>query len=101
LGYRPLAFTSSTEALAAFRENPAEIDLVLTDLTMPDITGVELARQVYALRPGLPLVITSGHLQTDDADQARALGVRCFVEKPFMLSTLAETFHHALHPDPN
>ena len=101
LGYRPLAFTSSTEALAAFRENPAKIDLVLTDLTMPNISGVEFARQVYALRPGMPLVITSGHMQSDDADQARALGVRCFVEKPFMLGTLAETFHQALHPDPS
>jgi PAS domain S-box-containing protein len=98
LGYRPLAFTNSLQALAAFRENPQEIDLVLTDLTMPDLSGVELARQVFALRPGLPLVITSGHMQADDADQARALGVRYFVEKPFMLNTLAETFHRALHP---
>jgi PAS domain S-box-containing protein len=98
LGYRPLVFTSSTEALAAFREDPAGIDLVLTDSTMPDITGVELARQVYALRPGLPLVITSGHMQTDDADQAREFGVHYFVEKPFMLGPLAETFHQALHP---
>jgi hypothetical protein len=40
-------------------------------------------------------------MQADDADQARALGVRCFVEKPFMLGTLAETFHQALHPDPS
>jgi len=98
LGYRPLAFTSATEALAAFREDPAGIDLVLTDSTMPDITGVELARQVYALRPGLPLVITSGHLRTDDIDQAREFGVHCFVEKPFSLSTLAETLQRALHP---
>jgi PAS domain S-box-containing protein len=98
LGYRPLAFTSAMDALAAFRANPDEIDLVLTDMTMPNISGVELARQVYALRPGLPLVITSGHMQAEDADQARALGVRCFVEKPFMLSTLAETFYQALHP---
>jgi CheY-like chemotaxis protein len=98
LGYRPVAFTSATEALAAFREDPAGIDLVLTDLIMPDLTGVELARHVYALRPELPLVITSGHLRADDADQARKLGVRCFVEKPFSLSTLAETFHQALHP---
>jgi PAS domain S-box-containing protein len=98
LGYRPLAFTSSTEALAAYRADPAGIDLVLTDSTMPDITGVELARQVYALRPGLPLVITSGHLRTDDVDQARQFGVHCFVEKPFSLSTLAETLHQALHP---
>ena len=98
LGYRPLVFTSSTEALAAFRENPAEIDLVLTDLTMPGITGVELARQVHALRPGLPLVIASGHLQTDDANQARALGVRHFVEKPFSLGALAENVYEALRP---
>jgi PAS domain S-box-containing protein len=98
LGYRPFAFTNAKEALAAFRAKPAEFDLVLTDLTMPDLTGVEFARQVYALRPGLPLVITSGHMQTDEATQARALGVRSFVEKPFALATLAETFHRALHP---
>ena len=98
LGYRPLVFTSPTEALAAFRENSAEIDLVLTDLTMPEITGIELARQVYALRPGLPLVIASGHLQADDANQARALGVRHFVEKPFSLGALAENVHQALLP---
>jgi CheY-like chemotaxis protein len=98
LGYRPLAFANSLEALAAFRENPAEFDLVLTDLTMPDITGVELARQVHALRPELPLVIISGHMRTHDADQARSLGVRWFVEKPFSLSALAETFHQALPP---
>jgi DNA-binding NtrC family response regulator len=53
---------------------------------------------VYALRPGLPLVITSGHLQMHDADQARSLGVRWFVEKPFSVSALAEVFQQALHP---
>jgi DNA-binding NtrC family response regulator len=50
------------------------------------------------LRPGLPLVITSGHLQADDANQARALGVSHFVEKPFSLGALAENVHQALRP---
>ncbi len=96
LGYRPHAFTSPRGALTAFRSDPASYDLVLSDLTMPGMTGVDLACQLAAARPGLPLIITTGYLRSADAERARQLGVHFFLEKPFTLTSLATAVSDAL-----
>jgi len=60
LGYEVIGRTSSIEALEAFRENPGKFDLVVTDMTMPNMTGMELARKVFAIRPDIPIILGSG-----------------------------------------
>ena len=60
LGYEPVGFDSSVAALQAFRAEPQRFDLVLTDQTMPDLSGVDLAREIRRVRPELPVVLMSG-----------------------------------------
>jgi PAS domain S-box-containing protein len=101
LGYRTIPYTDARRALDHVLQDPHAFDLVLTDLTMPGVTGVELARQAKAVRPGLPVVITTGFMRAREIDSARALGVVEFLEKPFVLSALAECLFRALHPPVN
>ena len=96
LGYLPQVFTQPQAALEAFRQQPQAYDLVITDLTMPGLTGVDLACQLTLIRPGLPLLVTTGYLRQTDVDAARRFGVNYFLEKPFTLATLANAVHDAL-----
>lgn len=89
LGYQPRGFTSPVESLTAFLAAPGDIDILFTDLTMPGMTGAELAREVLARRPGLPVVLASGYAGALGPDALGAAGVREVVPKPFDLETLA------------
>ena len=82
LGYQVTVTTSSTEALALFRSDPHQFDLVITDVTMPEITGVELAREILSLRADIPIIMCTGFSHLVDADAAKAAGVRAFTMKP-------------------
>jgi two-component system cell cycle sensor histidine kinase/response regulator CckA len=81
-GYRVTMRTSSAEALALVRDDPAQFDLLLTDQTMPQLTGMQLAGAVHALRPDLPIILTSGFAEVPGAAERRALGVRELLLKP-------------------
>src|SRR5207302_1043381 len=70
VGYEPVGFSSSTQALQRFRADPARFDVVLTDEAMPDLTGAELAREIRRIRPDMPVVLMSGHGGTQLADRA-------------------------------
>ncbi|MFZ5761639.1 MAG: ATP-binding protein [Thermodesulfobacteriota bacterium] len=96
LGYRVTATASSSEALALFTAQPAAFDLVVTDQSMPHITGVELARQLLALRPGLPVVLCTGFSETVSEEQAKAMGIRGYAMKPLSVNDLAAACRHAL-----
>ena len=74
LGYEPVGFDSSVAALQAFRTEPKRFDLVLTDETMPDLTGTELAREIRLLRPDISIILASGYsgLQMSERAQAAA-----------------------------
>jgi len=96
LGYQVEAFSSSREALEAFRQDPQEFDLALTDLTMPGLTGVDLGREFLALRPDLPVILATGFSEQMDAPKAKELGFQAYVAKPFVLSDLARTLREAL-----
>jgi signal transduction histidine kinase len=89
LGYRVTGFTRPRQALAALREDPMRFDLLLTDLSMPEMSGTELAREALAIQPGLPIAITTGLVTPDLLDNAEALGVREFLTKPTSLQDLA------------
>ncbi len=98
LGCRVTAFTSSTAALKAFLQAPFSFDAVLTDQTMPTLTGLELARQMRECRPDLPIILTTGYSTAPYEEQAKAAGIRAFLMKPISLEELGKTFRAALSP---
>lgn len=83
------AFTDTAEALDAFRSRPADWDAVVTDLAMPGISGLDLAREIQQVRPGLPILLCSGNLGMIDAAQAERVGIRCILPKPYEVEDLA------------
>ncbi|MDF1554185.1 MAG: ATP-binding protein [Deferrisomatales bacterium] len=89
LGYRVTATTSSLEALELFRADPGGFDCVITDQTLPRITGAELVTRLLRLRPDLPVVLCTGHSDLIDEGGARELGAREFLHKPLELKRLA------------
>lgn len=84
MGYQVRCFSSPIEALEAIRKNPQEVDLVLTDYNMPETSGVELTRELVALRPGLPVIISSGFVDEEVQQQAIAAGSAGIVAKERM-----------------
>ena len=84
LGYTVTICTSAPEALALFRAAPERFDLVITDHTMPTMTGATLAQEIRCLRPELPVIVCSGFSHTMNADKAQALGLDAFLLKPFL-----------------
>jgi CheY-like chemotaxis protein len=81
-GYRVTMRTSSREALALFQAEPQPCDVLLTDQTMPELTGLQLAEAVHAMRPALPIVLTTGFADVPDVGRRRALGIREVLMKP-------------------
>jgi len=90
LGFVPLSFESPVEALKAFKEFPAGICAVISDLTMPEMNGVELAERILALRPDIPILIASGYLPPDTRERFRTLGVASVIGKPFELKEITD-----------
>jgi PAS domain S-box-containing protein len=98
LNYLVDSHTAPADALAAVLANPGDYDLVLSDLTMPGMTGVELARQISHLRPDLPIILITGYSATLTLEKVRALGVREILLKPLTLHALGEAIHRTLTP---
>ncbi|HHO75617.1 MAG TPA: PAS domain S-box protein, partial [Deltaproteobacteria bacterium] len=98
MGYRVSTASASTTALEVFNRDPAQFDLVITDQTMPDMTGDKLASRMLLLRPDLPIILMTGHSETITAHKAKDLGIGCFMEKPFNRSEIGKAIHEALHP---
>ncbi len=96
LGYDVTAKTSSLEALEVFRRQPLAFDLVITDMTMPGLTGKDLAGALLAIRPELPIILCTGYSEFVDAQQIETLGIRAFIHKPYSIAGLAEVVHQAL-----
>jgi CheY-like chemotaxis protein/anti-sigma regulatory factor (Ser/Thr protein kinase) len=97
LGYEPLGFESSVAALQAFRARPNRFDLVLTDETMPDLTGTELAHEIRQLRPEVAIILMSGHSDARLSERAQAAGVFDVLRKPLVRRDIAEPVYRALH----
>jgi signal transduction histidine kinase/ActR/RegA family two-component response regulator len=96
LGYRVISATRSTEALALFRLNPSAFDVVVTDQTMPELTGVELAKEILALRADMPIIMCTGFSHVVDDGFARAAGIRAFLMKPLSKKEIAQTIRGVL-----
>jgi PAS domain S-box-containing protein len=96
LGYRVRACTSSVDALNLFRSEPHGFDLIITDYTMPQMTGVDLARQMLLIRPDVPIILCTGYSEKINEVIARETGVREFVMKPFSMRGIATVIRRTL-----
>ena len=96
LGYRVTARSSSIEALEAFGADPGRFDLVVTDMTMPQMTGAALAQEILKLRPGMPIILCTGYSERIQEDSAKAMGIREFLLKPVILRDFAAAIRRAL-----
>jgi PAS domain S-box-containing protein len=100
LGYRVTAKKNSVEALEKFKTDPHGFDILITDQTMPAMTGFDLAKQVMDIRPDIPVILCTGHSDKVTKEMARDAGIREFVMKPMTIQTLAETVRSALNSQP-
>ena len=96
LGYDVTERTSSIEALLAFRANPNKFDLVITDMTMPNMTGVRLAQKLLEIRSDIPVIICTGFSTKVDDAKAKEYGIRGFVMKPVVMGDLAKKLREVL-----
>ncbi len=95
-GYDVITSASSREALALFSADPHSIDLVVTDQTMPGLTGAQLAQEFRRLRSDIPIILCTGFSRLINAEKAQALGFDAFCMKPLTARELAVTIHQVL-----
>ncbi len=96
LGYEPVGFTSSAAALTALRAEPERFDAVLSDESMPGMTGSELVREIRAVRPSIPVVMMSGFVSVALQARARQLGVSEVIAKPLVEREIGRSLAMAL-----
>jgi len=95
-GYRVEAKGNPVEALEMVRSEPDRFDLVITDMTMPKMTGDKLSKEILGIRPDMPILLCSGYSDRIDADRAAALGIRKYIEKPLDMSDFVVTIRKVL-----
>jgi CheY-like chemotaxis protein len=96
LGYRLTTCTSSVEALELFRQSSQNFDLVITDMTMPQMTGDLLARKLISIRPEIPIIVCTGYSDRIDTDIANEIGIRELVMKPVVMKDIANRIRRIL-----
>ena len=96
LGYSVSFRTSSVEALEAFKAKPDKYDVVITDQTMPHLTGQMMAREMMAIRSDIPVILCTGHSDLIDEKRAEAMGIDAFVMKPISMGHIAKTIREVL-----
>jgi CheY-like chemotaxis protein len=96
LGYEVSATTSSVEALELFRAQPDRFDAVISDYTMPRMTGMDLAKEMMRLRPDIPVILCTGFSERITEEKALAMGIRAFVMKPLNMRDIAETVRRVM-----
>ncbi len=89
-GYKVTAVTSSVEALRIFKAEPDNFDLVITDMTMPHMTGQELAEKIVRIKPEMPIILCTGFSELITKEKAREIGISKFITKPISLKDLAQ-----------
>ena len=96
LGYEPVGFTSAEDALDAFRTDPQRFAVVLSDETMPRMTGSQLAERIRALNADIPIVLMSGYTGSTLAARALAVGATDVISKPLVSRDIAHSLEGAL-----
>jgi two-component system, cell cycle sensor histidine kinase and response regulator CckA len=98
LGYRVIAAADAAEALEAFARQADTVDLLMTDLLLPQTSGPQLYNQLQQIRPGLPCVIMSGYPLEEESEHLKRQGIKHWLQKPFNMRRLSELLHDVLHP---
>jgi PAS domain S-box-containing protein len=96
LGYNTVTRTSSIEALKLFQADPHRYDLVITDMTMPNMTGDSLAKELIKIRSDIPIILCSGYSQRLTEQRVEEFGIKSFVMKPLVIKDLANTIRKVL-----
>jgi len=96
LGYDVVALTSSVEALEYFRSGPRSVDLVITDMTMPKMTGDKLSQELLGIRRDIPIILCTGFSEKMNREKAKSLGIRGFLMKPLVPRDVAKLIRHIL-----
>lgn len=96
-GYDVETKRNPIEALDLIRSEPDRFDLVITDMTMPQMTGDKLAKEILSIRPDMPIILCTGFSEKIDDEKAQALGIRKYIEKPFIQSKFAIAIRNVLN----
>jgi PAS domain S-box-containing protein len=96
LGYDVTGKTQSREALETFEQSPEYFDLVISDLTMPNMTGIDLAKRILEIRPDIPIILITGFSETITRDKAQQIGIRDLIMKPTLTAELSQTIRRIL-----
>jgi len=96
LGYDVTGFSSSIKALETFQNDPSAYDLVITDHTMPDMNGIQLALELLRIRPDLPIILSTGFSKQIVAKKEGAKRIRAYIMKPFEMHELAASIREVL-----
>jgi signal transduction histidine kinase/CheY-like chemotaxis protein len=96
IGHQVTPVDDSIDAWTLVQSDPSQFDLVITDMTMPRMTGAALARRILELRPAMPVILCTGYSKIIDAETARTMGIREFVTKPLDLHSFGETIRTVL-----
>jgi len=96
LGYRVTARTDSLEALGLFRQKPDDFDLVITDMTMPAMTGDVLAAKIISIRPDIPVIVCTGYSERIDKEIIKKIGIKELAMKPLAMKDIAEMIRRVL-----
>ncbi|MHB8110399.1 MAG: hybrid sensor histidine kinase/response regulator [Syntrophorhabdaceae bacterium] len=96
LGYRVTALTDPDEALETFSTELSHFDLVITDQTMPSMSGMDFAQKLLTIRPNIPVILCTGHSVTASLETAQKAGIKGFLMKPIARQELARVIRHAL-----
>jgi len=101
LGYRVMTETDPVRAIEAFKEDPGAFDLVITDKTMPYLTGFDVAREIKRIRTDIPIVICSGLQEKGDLEKLTVLGIARLIMKPMRMNSLANAIREVLDKQQN
>ena len=96
LGYEVVAEKDSVRALKQFQRDPGMFDLVITDQTMPNMTGIELAKRMMSIKKDIPIILCTGFSEVISSESAKAMGIREFVMKPIIKNEMAETIRRVI-----
>ena len=96
LGYTVVMRINSSEALETFKAKPDSFDLVISDMTMPQMTGDQLARELISIRADIPIIICTGFSERLNQEKAASIGVKGFLMKPILKSEMAKMVRKVL-----
>ncbi len=97
LGYTVSIANTAIKALKVFKENTAAFDLIITDQTMPKMTGYALAREILEIRPDIPVILATGYSQKISEEEAKKIGIKAYVDKPLTKAMISKAIHNVLN----